>query len=491
MSKPERSKGVFRNAGVEAMGEAGPRESSKASDAPPQPSLGQPPKCPQCGSEKTWKDGLRYLNGGRRVQRYLCRSCGFRFSESTLNHEVKFNVLGQRLKEPNSGENLLEPNILEGELPIEPAPENSPLKIGKDIASHMPSKQTITEKTLYTFTDYNRECRVCASEGGAKNSAGKATALTGEEKAVAEKRAAGATELSQADVEGKLAEFAWWMKKQGYADETIRGRVKLLKVLVKRGANLHDPESVKGVIARQSWSERRKELAVDAYTSFLKMVGGAWKPPRYRKVKTLPFIPTERELDLLIAACNKKTSTFLQLLKETGMRCGEAWRLRWEDVDVERRAICVTPEKGSEARVLKISEELAEMLGNLPRLGDRVFTGSLIGFRRNFQKQRARAARKLENPRILKIAFHTFRHWKATVEYHRTKDIIHVMKLLGHRNINNTLVYITLEEALFQGGSDEFYSAVARSVEEARKLIEAGFEYVCDFDGIKLFRKRK
>jgi integrase len=312
-----------------------------------------------------------------------------------------------------------------------------------------------------------------------------------ENAAEVEKRAAGATETSQADVEGKLVEFAWWMKKQGYAEETIRGRVKLLKVLVKRGANLHDPESVKEVISKQSWSERRKELAVDAYTSFLKMVGGAWKPPRYRKVKTLPFIPTERELDLLIAACNKKTSTFLQLLKETGMRCGEAWRLRWEDVDVERRAICVTPEKGSEARVLKISEELAEMLGNLPRLGDRVFTGSLTGFRRNFQKQRARAARKLENPRILKITFHTFRHWKATVEYHRTKDIIHVMKLLGHRNINNTLVYITLEEALFQGGSDEFYSAVARSVEEARKLIEAGFKYVCDFDGIKLFRKRK
>ena len=28
-------------------------------------------------------------------------------------------------------------------------------------------------------------------------------------------------------------------------------------------------------------------------------------------------------------------------------------------------------------------------------------------------------------------------------------------------------------------------------IEDASKLVEAGFEYICDYDGIKLFRKRK
>jgi len=37
----------------------------------------------------------------------------------------------------------------------------------------------------------------------------------------------------------------------------------------------------------------------------------------------------------------------------------------------------------------------------------------------------------------------------------------------------------------------KFHSAVAESVEEAQKLVEAGFEYVCDFEDTKLFRKRK
>jgi len=52
----------------------------------------------------------------------------------------------------------------------------------------------------------------------------------------------------------------------------------------------------------------------------------------------------------------------------------------------------------------------------------------------------AQLAFKLGNPRLLKIGFHSFRHWKGTMEHHKTKDIIHVKELLGHKNIQNTLV---------------------------------------------------
>jgi hypothetical protein len=39
--------------------------------------------------------------------------------------------------------------------------------------------------------------------------------------------------------------------------------------------------------------------------------------------------------------------------------------------------------------------------------------------------------------------------------------------------------------------SDDFHSATAKTVEEAQKLVEAGFDYVCEFNEVKLFRKRK
>ena len=40
------------------------------------------PDCPECGSNRFYKDGLRYTNEGR-IQRYLCRDCGYRFSEKS------------------------------------------------------------------------------------------------------------------------------------------------------------------------------------------------------------------------------------------------------------------------------------------------------------------------------------------------------------------------------------------------------------------------
>lgn len=73
------------------------------------------------------------------------------------------------------------------------------------------------------------------------------------------------------------------------------------------------------------------------------------------------------------------------------------------------------------------------------------------------------------------------------MEYAKTKDILYVMKLLGHKNVKNTLVYTQL----INSKEDEWICKVAKTVEEAKQLIEAGFEYVDTIDGIHLYRKRK
>ena len=138
---------------------------------------------------------------------------------------------------------------------------------------------------------------------------------------------------------------------------------------------------------------------------------------------------------------------------------------------------------------LQILRRRAEMLDALQRRtkNNRVFSKSLKSQRRLFEKQRANLARKLKNPRIRAITFHTFRHFKATMEYHKTKDILHVMRILGHKNIKNTLIYTQLVD--FQ--DDDYVSRVAKTIEEACQLIEAGFEYVCEMDDVKIFRRRK
>jgi len=88
----------------------------------------------------------------------------------------------------------------------------------------------------------------------------------------------------------------------------------------------------------------------------------------------------------------------------------------------------------------------------------------------------------------LQITFHTFRHWKATMEYYKIKDILYVMRLLGHKNIKNTLIYTQLVD--FKN-EDDYVCKVASTNDEIKSLIEAGFEYVCAHNGAKFFRKRK
>ncbi len=73
------------------------------------------------------------------------------------------------------------------------------------------------------------------------------------------------------------------------------------------------------------------------------------------------------------------------------------------------------------------------------------------------------------------------------MEYHRTRDIFHVKEILGHKSLNNTMLYTQLISLK----DDDFAVSVAHSEEEACKLVEAGFDYVCDFNGNKVFRKRK
>jgi hypothetical protein len=64
------------------------------------------------------------------------------------------------------------------------------------------------------------------------------------------------------------------------------------------------------------------------------------------------------------------------------------------------------------------------------------------------------------------------------MEYHKTKDILHVMQLLGHKSIRNTLVYTHLVN--FE--SDEWICKVATTKEERRNLIENGFTFVATRD---------
>ena len=297
------------------------------------------------------------------------------------------------------------------------------------------------------------------------------------------------------DINGKLTEYHLKMKLNGYKEATTEMSWKILELLIKRGADLSKPETVKKVISEQTWSGNRRRNVMNAYTQFLKYLGLTWEQPKNTVTRKIPFIPTEQEIDDLIAGCPSTLAVYLQILKETAMRSGEAIKLKWRDVDLERRVItCNDPEKGSDSRQFSdLSGKLLNMLSQMPQSNEYVFAGKTKNsLKAVFTRCRAKQAFKLGNSRLKEIHLHTFRHWKATMLYHYTKDILLVQQFLGHRFIENTQLYIQLDKKLFANvPDDKFIIRAVNSIEEATKLGEVGFEAFMVIQGVQLMRKRK
>src|SRR3990170_2926571 len=200
-------------------------------------------KCPECNSLRVWKDGIRYTPYGE-IQRYLCRDCSYRFSYSERSE------------------------------PFEP-------------------HQEVHRQILSCGSAIPSSRQVCVSQT-------KAMINLAEVETRTQEKAAGATTKSKpdsADIQGKIIETAWCLKREGYAESTIMNYPKYLRWLVKHGANLYDPENVKDVIARmEKWSPASKLIAVAAYTFFASINNIPWKPPKYKQERKLPFIPLESEI---------------------------------------------------------------------------------------------------------------------------------------------------------------------------------------------------
>jgi len=435
----------------DSLGKSGSNTNGKLGQAqphqPPIQPVGSNPtlKCPQCGSAKTWKDGIRETAYGP-VQRYLCRNCAYRFSD------------------PNSK-------------------QAQTLFNGSSMSEHV---ETIHTKKLKSETAILNYCRVSneparrASTGQLRLVQSLAISETRQEKPMRE----GTTQT--VDVKGLIIQFMAWCEAQGYPQGNKYHHY--LKRLVRLGANLLDPESVKETIGKHRCKNGTKMLFVYAYDAFNRMLKVTWEPPKYKQEETLPFVPEESELDQLIASCHgKRMAAFLQCLKETYADPGEVLGLRW--IDISGNIITINkPVKGHLPGQIQVSNKVLAMLNSLPKTSERIFPARYDNIWKCFSQVRKRAAALQQNPRLLAIEFRSFRHWGGSMIAHYTNgNVLTVKKLLRHKRIENTMKYISM----IRFKDDEFEVTTATTIEEAKQILSAGFDYVTQKDGIMLFRRPK
>ena len=282
------------------------------------------------------------------------------------------------------------------------------------------------------------------------------------------------------------------MKSDGYAEATITTTSRRLGMITRHlGESIDNPEKVKEYISQKTASNGYKEGLADIYDRYVRYNGLKWQRPYYVTQSQPPYVPTEEEVQILINSATKKYALILSILHDTGMRPIELERMRLRWIDLERGAINVQTAKGGVGRTLQLKPQtlamLKEYIGKRQLgLNDRLFA-SVACMRRRFYTLKKTAAEKLQRPELLRVNLYSFRHYFGTMTYYKTKDILYTQRLLGHRNIKNTLIYTHL----VQFTSEEYHSKVATSVQEACALIDQGFDYVTDMDSVKIFRKRK
>jgi len=104
------------------------------------------------------------------------------------------------------------------------------------------------------------------------------------------------------------------------------------------------------------------------------------------------------------------------------------------------------------------------------------------------------SCQKIRKSKIAKDKLYNFqaiqRHNRKN---HRTRDILYVKEILGHKRIEITPKYIDLEVMIFKIFSDQSITRVSSSVQETFELIETGSEFVTGayIDSGKIFKKRK
>lgn len=266
---------------------------------------------------------------------------------------------------------------------------------------------------------------------------------------------------------------------------------------------LEDPETL-GLRGKKP-SPNTKYKWLQDLNAFYLWAGIKWNAPDLKRVRTQPYLPPLQSILFLIHMMTQldfKQGVFLQTLKETAARAGEAWMLKWSEIEFKQRLITIAePEKGSRSRTRTVSQRLVDML-NLLRKTDSPYVfhreltdpakyaDSLDDFRRQFERLRKQLDEQYPAYRLRAVHFHSFRTWRATWEYYQTKDVRHVMDLLGIVNPWLVNVYVQLAQAILLR-EDDYDVKQAKCPEEATELGSMGYQKFDEFGEVHLYRKLK
>lgn len=168
----------------------------------------------------------------------------------------------------------------------------------------------------------------------------------------------------------------------------------------------------------------------------------------HRKARSIPTILSRSEVVDLIEGCTSmRVKTILSIIYSAGLRISEVVNLKVADIDFERRTIFIRNAKNRKDRytiLAKRTENLIADYINVFKPKDYLFFSKKDITRpisEDFIQARFRSL-VMKAGIQKKVHVHTLRHCFATHLLENGTSLFYVMNLLGHSNIQTTMIYL-------------------------------------------------
>lgn len=181
--------------------------------------------------------------------------------------------------------------------------------------------------------------------------------------------------------------------------------------------------------------------------------------PEIKASKKLPVVLSKQEVWLMLKNCTLlKHKVLIGLLYGCGLRCMEVRSVRLADLDFDRMQLKVVQGKGKKDRYVPLSKHLIRGLKtyiDAEKPQDYLFGGNNItsraggDFDSRYSQKGVQWAVKEAAKRagiIKDVCVHTLRHTFATHLLEDGLDILNVKDLLGHEDIETTLMYLHIAQ---------------------------------------------
>ena len=170
--------------------------------------------------------------------------------------------------------------------------------------------------------------------------------------------------------------------------------------------------------------------------------------------KRPPTYLTTEQLEQLLEVCEDHyLYTFIVLGAYTGMRKGELLRLEWPDVNFNRREIIVRKAKNNDFRAINMNPLVWDALKQHPRhIKSKVVLARPDG--EPYQDLRTGFEKALKAAELPRIRIHDLRHSFASNLVASGISLAVVQELMGHKDIQTTMVYAHLGPNLKQAAVD-------------------------------------